>query len=45
VAGKATKIFFGNMKLLLFEDMNINDQYLEITILVKNCGHLCKKLD
>jgi hypothetical protein len=35
-AGKATEIFFGNMKLLLFEDRNINDQYLEITILAKN---------
>jgi hypothetical protein len=32
---KATKILCRNMKVLLFEDENIKDQYLKITTLTK----------
>jgi hypothetical protein len=42
---KATKILCRNMKVLLFEDENIKDQYLKITTLTKFWGPLCKKID
>jgi hypothetical protein len=35
VTEKITEIFCENMKVLLFEDENIKDQYLKITILAK----------
>jgi hypothetical protein len=44
-AGKITKIFCGNMKVLLFKDMNIKDRYLEITTLTKIPVPLYKKID
>jgi hypothetical protein len=45
VIEKIAEIFYGNIKVLLFKDDNINNQYLKITALTKFCGSLCKKLD
>jgi hypothetical protein len=42
---KITKIFCENIKVLLFEDGNIKNQYLEITALTKSEGIYVKKLD